>query len=289
MITYRIIGHYWENYSNQTLPYENEQGNNVLYNRWTESVDYDKSMYCTKTRTGKFAIRSDNKNGKIPDDIRTQMAVVGVQRGFNRESSSYTVTPDGLGLQYKIVDKEVYLNPPPGAYECDGDYKESTTGGGVMTWGEVRVWLRTCKPVGSLGIFGSPTRLVDTAVRVAASKLAIRGGELTGTSKPLAFLESITLVRKLYDNTIECIMRGMYKTKRRTFHGVPFLDYGAFVRTPLSQDDRPPTYFDRGTSNILLHAAAYYDPSIEGTQLDRETGQLTTGLEPGKAGVQVES
>ena len=290
LVTYRIVAHYWENnnLTGSSPAVSNQSGNNVLYNRWTETVDIDKQNYTRRTREGKFVIRSDNASGVIADQLRNQMAVVGVPQGFLRESASYTVSPDGLAIQYRIVDKEQFKMPPSPAFEPNGEYIETSTYKGVHRYAECRVALKGDKVT-------NQSDLIEKAVQVASSKLAIANSDAPGTTD-IALLERAVVRVNMYDNEVECVMRAMLKpaggssgsemTGDGRKDGVWGFRYDGMAITPFSEQPiAPPNYLNRGTASLLLQAAAYWDPSLGGTQLDPVGGQNTTGLPPGTAGV----
>jgi hypothetical protein len=106
-----------------------------------------------------------------------------------------------------------------------------------------------------------------------------------------AIIDTAAITVGMYDNWVEVRMRArMYPKTRKNatsrVGGVAGLRLGqAFVTTPLSENsDYIPFHPDRGSASLLLQAAAYYDPSLANVKLDRETGQLSAGVEPGKAG-----
>lgn len=314
LINYRIIAHYWENNNrnNSTLAIQNQAGGEVLYNRWTETVDIDNCMYSTRTRSGKFIIRSDNISGSMVDAFRTQMAVVGVPRGFLRESSSYTVTPDGLGMQYRVVDREVFKMPPTPAYTAEGYYRDqSVKPGAFKRYGEVYVKLR-----GSKDKYLSPQdKLLTAAVIICAKKLGLANDAGRASVAQSMILQEATITIGMYDNYVECYMRALFPVgEERKFGVVGFLDFIASARaflctTPypnggISDFQPPPTYKDRGTASILLQAAKYYDPSLQNNALafgssissnnpDTARGsaksQMNNGLKIGEAGVNPEA
>lgn len=292
LCTYRIVAHYWENnkVDGDANPIvSNQTGNDVLYNRWQESVEMDSAMYTRRIREGKFVIRSDNAGPFIADQLRTQMAVVGVPQGFLRESSNYTVSPDGLAIMYRIVDKEVFKNPPQGAHEAEGEYYESAPINSPLRYLYCRVKLRGAKNF-------SQADLIERAVKVATAKVSANGEVLNPKEGALPLEFGVRV--GMYENTVEVNLRAMVvATKQRTNSIV-----GSFSRltwTPLSDPIPPeldpngvgggqraptPTYLDAGTAGVVLKAAAYYDPSIQNNTLDKTTGQMTQGLEPGTAG-----
>lgn len=278
LIQYHIITYRWEETSDAAII-----SNNVLYNRWTETVDIDACNFTKWTRSGKYKIRTDNVNGAIADTMRDQMALVGILQGCLRESSQYTVTPDGLAIQYKVVDKEYYKPPPFPAYEASGTYKESSPRGDAKRFAECRVHLKGSKTT-------DQAKLVRVAMAIVGSKLAINGAPLTTSAKnSRAIMEQTTVEVDMFKNEVEVYMRVMFKNSRRRVLGIPgirkttcFTPFVDGVNVIL------PVYTQRGTVNRLLQAAAYYDPSFRNNIMDTNTGQMTMGLEVGQAGVRPE-
>jgi len=294
---YHIIASYWENnavnVANNPMV-TNQKGNNVLYNRWTETVELDDCQFSTRTREGKFAIRSDNAGGKIADEVRTQFAVLSCPQGFLRQSANYVQSPDGLAIQYRIVDKEQFKMPPLGAFKAEGQYVETGTNGGALRIGMAWVRLK-----GNNDIF-KQAGLMQIAVGIAASKVLLAGGALNKPIKGVtlagvsnvgiggfALLRSVVCTVNMYENEVECRMEVMLRANQQRISGAvvinPNMCYTPF--TDQRSDRNPPPYKDRGSANLLLQAAAYYDPSIITAQLNRVTGQMTTGKQVGTEGV----
>lgn len=171
IIHYHITAYYWENNDVDTdsLEVTNRTGNPVLYNKWSEMVEIDGCLMSKRIREGKYVIRSDNDKGLRADELRSAMAVVGVPRGFVRESSRYKISPDGLGIEYTVTDKEVFKMPPKLAYEADGWYKESTTRCAAKRYGEVYVRLKGAKDVR----LSPQTTLVEIAMAICVRKTYI--------------------------------------------------------------------------------------------------------------------
>lgn len=302
ILTYRIIAHYWENNQvvNASPNTRNRPGGNVLYNRWREKVEIDGNMYTTRTRTGKYFIRSDNVDGKQADEVRNDMAVIGVPRGFLRDKSQYTITPDGLGLEYDITDREVYKVPPAPAYKASGEYTQIMARHAAKYYGNVRLRLEGA----TNGKSPQPT-LVEMALVMCLQKLRLFGA--LGGSKLTTFslLESGSITTGMYDNWVEVRLNAMYHPSDKiSYSGFEFR--GSWAQrmsfTPRSEGDAPsPTYIDRGTFPFLLQAAAYYDPNLRDNQL-RDGPVLSPdsrlvpiggknvlpGIKPGQAGRQRE-
>lgn len=289
LLSYHIIAHYWENYATLQGRSANLTGNPVLFNRWTETVEIDDCLYSRRTREGKYIIRSDNKEGFIADQLRDKMAVVGVPNGFMRESSRYTITPDGLGIQYQVVDKEVFKFPPKPAFQARGQYVLSTPKpGGAVCYGEVRLMLKGSKSAG----VSSQNKLVEVAVATAANKLGINGASR---------LEYAFVTTDMYENIVEVTMKALCNAEGARFQNITMAK--AFTNkltiTPGSESNSTaPQYTTRGTAAILLQAANYYDPSLRSTELGvgkaaavesnpvpiGTNTQLSTGVAIGQAG-----
>jgi hypothetical protein len=230
-----------------------------------------------------FKIRSDNNDGVTADQMRASMALVGVVPGCLRESSHYSITPDGLSIRYRVTDQEVFKYPPRPAFEATGFYRESAARGDAKRTCECKVRLKGDKAT-------DQARLVVAAVSVVSSKLNINGAQLAGAPlDDLAILEGAYVEVDLYKNEVEAYMRAMTASNKTRLRGMKGIRE-AICFTPFS-DGVPlelPAYELRGTTSLLLNAAAYYDPSFRTTVYSPENSQLTRGLEVGEAGRKAE-
>lgn len=305
LVNYHIIAHYWQNNttprSGDSIVNVNNVGNNVLYNRWTESVDIDAQQFTTRTREGRYAIRSDNVDGKTADELRSNMAVVSVPTGFLRKSSSYKISEDGLTIQYRVVDEEQWKMPPDPAFEADGYYFERAIRFFSNRIGECRVKLK--------GDSVTPqVELIRKAIYIVSNKLGARSLTLPkppdGIRSGWSYVDDAGLKIELYKNEVEFYMRCLAAVNTERYYGLAAF-YKIDTDTPLSSTgdiEYIPTYFDRGTAGFLLQAAAYYDPNLQNTLLAggkyrdpnlnqvTPTGndvkvQLSNGRQPGQAGV----
>ncbi len=274
LINFHIIAHYIENNKihrpdpdDGDSSITNQATNGVILNRWEEAVSIDSCGMTTKSRNGKIVIRSDQQLGNIVDIYRSQFAVVGVPLGFLRDSSNYTVSADGLMLSYRVVDKETFKQPPPLAFEAKGHYSESTSKAGGKRYGEAYIQLKGAKTT-------PQHKLIETAIIIVSQKLKSRVFPMAGpdglgpiTYKSIwSILESASLKIGLYENTVEFSMRVMGTSPVSGYNYIAaFGGIGTF--TYLSDDviNYVPPYKDRGSANILLNAAAYYDPSLAAT------------------------
>jgi hypothetical protein len=302
LLTYHIIAKYWENVAalgaGNDFRANNQQGAAVLYNRWAETVEIDYAGFSTRVREGKYAIRSDNSFGFIADQLRSGMAVLGLPAGWLRESSRYTVTPDGLAIQYRIQDREQYKMPPQQfcpVYKAEGTYTEYQGRAGAMRHGEVHVRLEGGKNT-------NMALLVYTTMALAGARLITGGGGIGANTLGVPIIESVRTMVDLYKNIVEAQWRAMLRpgvimnipntapNLNGRIAGSAGWKMMLNVETPFSPSTAPPSappYFARGWAGRLVQAAAYYDPSIGGN-LNPTTGQLGKGLEPGQAGITLE-
>lgn len=291
LITWAITAHYWEENTLNGVDFAPvNRVNPVLFNRWTETIDMDSCCYTIRTREGVFSIRSDNFRGQVPDNFRLQMAVLAVPHGFLRQSSQYVQSPDGLTLKYRIVDKEVFRMPPGSSFEAEGQYIEATPRLGAIRKATCRVLLRGAKPTNATVSETAATQagLLRLALRVVVNHLQSNGffftnvqlGILGRNNRPLAILEYGTIRCDLYKNEVEVDYTASLPA-RRTDASVTMM---AAAPVGSLNPQIPPSYPIRGSTGLLLQAAAYFDPNIAINQLNRDTGQMTQGLVPGEAG-----
>lgn len=284
-LNYRIIAHYWENNATGPFPLPNQTGSSVLYNRWTETVDIDNLNVTTRTREGKFVIRSDNADGQIADYYRDQFAIVGVPLRFLRLSSQYMQSPDGLALAYRVVDREQFKMPPNPAYYSDGEYIESFPLDGAWRFGDFRLLLRGANDT-------SQSELINTALVISKQKY---DRVLGGDSSLLSFAVNTSLRVNAYQNEIELRTRRQYAASPSLVGG-----YAAFAGQDLvyqpGTDDKTnsqlkKTYPTGGTANRLLVAAAYFDPSLDtaSNAISASDSQSFAGTLIGQAGTNLEA
>lgn len=283
ILTWSCIANYWINNSaglNAASPVvTNAVGGTILYNRWEEIQDIDNRQFTTLTRTGRAVIRSDNADGVTVDQVRSAMIPTQPPAGFLRRSSRYVVDKSGLGIDYAVVDVEVFKKPPAPAYEATGAYHEKAAGVmGAMRHGQVNIRLRGAKD--------TPQHiLIERAVTLASAKLHVRGHALG--KKGFDIITDAQLNVNLFDNEIEFFMTAMMGSTQELIGGnaiAAFKNPVALTYTPLSDEfpDYVPDYGNsHGTANVFLQAAAYYDPNLTNTIVRDTTRQLNVGKQPG--------
>ncbi len=294
MVTFRVVAHYRINYTVSAggeVTFTNKATGSVISNRWEESVQINNLELSTRTRRGRLIIRSDNLAGYLADEVRSQAAVIGVPRGFLRVSRDYTVDPNGLGLRYSCVDQEVYRMPPQGALTADGDYTETSSRGDGKRYGQVHLRLEAAKDF-------PQHNLVKLAFAVAAGKLNLQGANFFDPNPDLrGIVISSTLRVGMYRNTVEVGMQCQYTVPIERVQGVAMISPNISMVHDSDGLDPQPQYRDRGTAQLLLNAANYYDPELfpqlvdgrERTPINPNTpqggvNQFDRGKAPGEAG-----
>ena len=282
MVTWRVVAHYWENLSRTAgLLTSNDKGAVVLFNRWSDRQDINADGYTERTREGVFAIRSDNFAGVIVDKLRQQMAVVAIPQGFTRKAASYHVQPDGLRMRYALVDKEEFKMPPIPAKRAEGTFSETIQKGegvrdlrcSVILWGDKT----NSQPI-----------LIQTAMAVVSDKIGIRIGQIPRPAGNKVIPDFAKIEYDLYQNKVTASMAASVSVDTGKLQGVNAFK-GMNTTLPLSDGQViQPSYPTAGTCNLLLEAAKYYDPSLNGVQVEPFGKNLTQGLQIGTAGTTAE-
>lgn len=299
LLRYHIEAHYWENneLNRDGWSITNKPGSPAVSHRWEESVSMDNCMVTTKTRKGTVVLRTDNPQGLVADDLRSTMATLGLANGYLRKSSNYAVTPDGTKLHYTITDEEYFKLPPQPAYFADGYYKETTSPGGAVRYGECSVTLKGCNDQ----TVSAQNELARVAIIIVGGKLKINGG-ISAPVKGFALLRGAELKVSMWKNEVTFTASMMLTGKRQRVVGIPLgpnpfgdgIAQGGFVYVPFVDrpdvagipgvptppENKPPTYYNRGSAGYLLTVARYYDPSATDNALTG-TPQASTGVIPG--------
>jgi hypothetical protein len=112
----------------------------VLNNRWSMADQIDGDWYTTRTITGRLRVADVALN---PQAFRN-LAFPPLQNGFKRESIETTTSLDGLTLDYKVVDKEIYASCPAPGTTWEGTHTISS-GDGSQTHAEINLWMAGSK------------------------------------------------------------------------------------------------------------------------------------------------
>lgn len=221
--------------------------------RFSEEVAMDESFYTTRTRRGKLYVRRDVTAN--PDTLREQVIALKIPPGFQRVSSTYTMAEDGCSMDFSIVDREVYLEPPQPATKATGELIASTPNGAKCVR-ECHVTLEGAKTT-------SKADLISKAVLIAFTKA--KGGDGVAAVDPngTARLMGAAIKESLWENKVEvsCKFQVLALTDRLDGGQVTLKPFG--VAPPgCGPGTPPPDYGVRGTANILLQVAALSDPCM---------------------------
>lgn len=162
-------------------------------NRFRQTESYDTNGYCTVTTSGLLIGRSDLRTR--PDQLRGAI-VPPIRKGYQRESSQWTLSEDGLSLSYSLTDKEYYLGPPPPAKKASGQFIVTSNAAGAAWTGQCTVRLEAGKDV-------KKRDLLNLAVLIARSRLELYAmtSDRSGV-RTIPALQS-TYSTPLYENVVE--------------------------------------------------------------------------------------
>ena len=149
----------------------------ALNNRWSISESMDSDFYITRVISGHLRI----SYGGFADLQATSvfryepLVVPSLEDGFQRESISFSVSPNGLEADYTVTDRQVYNAPPWPATNWSGSHTESLSNGLVLTT-DLNIHLS--------GPPSAPTELlVARAIETASLRLGIIPGDKTTWGK----------------------------------------------------------------------------------------------------------
>jgi hypothetical protein len=151
----------------------------VLSNRWSCTDDIDRNQYTTRTFSGRLrtvtAIRNAHelRNWVLPP----------LQPGLQREHIQFTVTPDGLNLDYTVIDKEVAFAAPFPATTFEVLHTESIGEHGITMIGECHVTLTGNRDVNRKFLF-------TLAVSILDHKLSMLSGQRSRRLLHLSFVDN---------------------------------------------------------------------------------------------------
>jgi hypothetical protein len=118
---------------------QNGRADWALNNRWSVSEALDENFFMTRTYQGTIRLSQ-----AVPDYqfAARWLAFPQLEPGFKRESCDYTVTGDGLTVQYRIVDKQQAHAPPWPCTRMEVTHSETLTKYGyyVQSACHVRLW-----------------------------------------------------------------------------------------------------------------------------------------------------
>lgn len=163
---------------------ENNSTGGALNNRWTVADEMDHNWYTTRTIHGRLRVRYAALN---PNLFRA-MVFPPLQPGFRRERISTTTSPDGLELEYTVVDKEIYAACPHPGVTWEGTVAWNSGQEASKLYGECHVVINGSK-------LDDRTEMLIMALDVCYQKLYLHD--------PRNLLTYAQLVEYLHENRIE--------------------------------------------------------------------------------------
>jgi len=111
----------------------------ALNNRWRVREAMDQNFYMTKTYEGTIRITQANPEYQF---VARWLAFPQLEPGFRRDSCEYSVSADGLEVQYVIVDRQEHHAPPWPCTKMEGTHSETLSKYGyyVQSQCQVRLW-----------------------------------------------------------------------------------------------------------------------------------------------------
>ena len=256
----------------------NNEAGKILSHRWKESASIDVNLLTAKTRIGKLVVSSSEYNGdgtgQLDADLRHTLVTTSVPKGFLRTSAEYTIHENGLEMTYTIKDVEQFRMPPNPATTAEGGFTAMAQKlGKPGRRCEARYTLRGPKDAKA-----DPADMCRQALGICFSKCRANGG---------FFPEKAVFAENSYRNEVTVTLTG---------HNKPILvkDAAKFFSLLMARRSvgLPPKGSEPGaavaarpvygTANVLLHAAAYHDPTLAQT-LNKQNNQVrpTDGGIPG--------
>lgn len=164
----------------------------VLSNRWGFEDSIDTDWYTRRTIRGRLRVARLDLN---PQAFRGWV-VPPLQDGFRRESMDFVTTPDGLTLEYTIVDQQTYAAAPYPATSWKCTHTESTNDG-VKSAGELSVELRGPSGVDKRALIQLAAILVEGVLRIGRSP----------HDEANVLIEQAAIIDHMHDSAIEMRVR----------------------------------------------------------------------------------
>lgn len=142
----------------------------VLSNRWSCVDDIDQDYYTTRTYQGRLRMATASFS---PHSFR-DLVVPPLPHGMKRAHMHFAATPDGMNLDYAIVDREVAFSAPWPATSWAVRHTENVGDGNLLGTGEISVYLAGDRNV-------DKSALIKLALSIYEAKL-LSGGSSRTTS-----------------------------------------------------------------------------------------------------------
>ncbi|MCE9556256.1 MAG: hypothetical protein K8T91_23145 [Planctomycetes bacterium] len=179
----------------------------VISNRWTAQETRDENFYSELEYSGALKVRRITQG---PDLFR-YLVVPPLLPGFQRMRCNFTVEPNGLGMHYRVMDKQQYAAPPPPATDWEAHYT-------IEAQNQAKIYSTV-----DVSLNGPPGvnrgALLVAALQVCEARLGnlrqvpVNPAPGGGNQPPRAVMvESATIREQLKDNKIQVTIRALETT-----------------------------------------------------------------------------
>ncbi len=227
--------------------------NPVVSLRWTQTESFDENWVSELTTSGKLIVRSDLR--QLADNFRT-LCTPTILPNYQRMSAKYTLSPDGLQLDFNFIDKEKDRLPPFPATKAAGKFTVTVDqNGGVKRIGECQITLE--------GMPGTSRKLLMLRALAMAYERILQEnavGVERGQSDILAYFWG-RLEEDLFEPKVSVTVAGM----------LPPLGSGP----GMINDDRP---IAMGSVGALVGGIGYNFPGIAPPDRKRLAGLLAAAF-----------
>lgn len=220
----------------------------VLSNRWTVVDNIDVNLKTTREYHGRLRVASNVIN---PNDFRS-LVVPPLRAGLRREAIQFSVSPDGLNLDYLIRDVEVFASAPYPAKTWEISHTESIDSAIITS--------AACDVVLTGDRNANPSDLIIIGMNVLTAKLL--GGNLAPANT--VFLQSISVTAYTGDDNRVTVSGRCQRLPRQCAAG--------------DQDVFQPWFFGNKLLGKVLDKSEVYKNIVENQDNDYDSNLSYGGL-----------
>ena len=129
----------------------------ILSNRWSVSESRDAAFFMQRVTQGKLIVRSADTFATM----KRHLCIPPLARGYQRVSMKFIQSPDGLSMDYTIVDQQRYAAPPWPAIDWAGTHKEEVEAFGFTGVATVTVTLRGASGTPKVLLFQAAIKTIE--------------------------------------------------------------------------------------------------------------------------------
>lgn len=199
----------------------------IISNRWAVSDSLDENWLTTRTITGRLRVAQNAANV----NMFRSWVIPPIQSWFKRVSIQATASPDGLSLDYTIIDREVYAAAPYPAMTWAATDTAVTQFGSTMER-NVTVMVQGHRATRRLELLAALTRIIYQQIRYRQNRNKL-------------ILKQAHLTAYLHENKLEMSQTYIVSPKDAGGNTVAGIKYEEVV---LPYDDIPNKYNPAGNS-----------------------------------------